>query len=232
MLTTRRNQERGVSNFGWLDSRHTFSFGHYHDPEYMGFRTLRVINEDRVEPGKGFGTHPHDNMQILSYVVDGAIEHNDSMGNGSRVVPGELQRMTAGTGVTHSEFNPSSTDPLHFLQIWILPEEKGLEPGYEQRAFPLDEKRGNFMLVASRNGREGSLSVYQDVSLYAGRFNEDQSTEHEFAPGRNGWIQVVRGSVLANGEELEAGDGAAVSDEETLELRALKDAEVLLFDLK
>ncbi len=231
MLTIRRDQERGASNFGWLDSRHTFSFGHYLDRAHMGFRTLRVINEDRVEPGKGFGTHPHQDMEILSYVIEGVIEHKDSTGNGSVVVPGELQRMTAGTGVTHSEFNGSSTDPLHFLQIWIVPEKEGLEPGYEQRAFPLEERRGELLLVASRDGREDSLTVHQDVSLYAGRFDAGQSARHELAPGRNGWIQVVRGSVVANGEELRAGDGAAMSEGQQLQLRALSDSEVLLFDL-
>ena len=231
MIVKRARDDRGRTRLDWLDSRHTFSFGHYLDRAHMGFRTLRVINEDRVEPGKGFGTHPHQDMEILSYVIEGVIEHKDSTGNGSVVVPGELQRMTAGTGVTHSEFNGSSTDALHFLQIWIVPEKEGLEPGYEQRAFPLEERRGELLLVASRDGREDSLTVHQDVSLYAGRFDAGQSARHELAPGRNGWIQVVRGSVVANGEELRAGDGAAMSEGQQLQLRALSDSEVLLFDL-
>ena len=168
MLTIRRSDDRGTSNWGWLDSRHTFSFGEYVDPAHMGFRSLRVINEDRVTPGQGFGTHPHRDMEILSYVIEGSMEHKDSMGTGSVIVPGELQRMTAGTGITHSEFNPSATDPLHFLQIWILSAKKGLEPGYEQRAFPMEERRGQFVLVGSQDGRDRSLTIHQDVSLYAG----------------------------------------------------------------
>lgn len=231
MLTIRRGEARGASKLRWLDSRHSFSFGEYFDLAHMGFRTLRVINEDRVEPGQGFGTHPHENMEILSYVIEGAIEHRDSMGNGSRVVPGELQRMTAGTGVTHSEFNPSSTARLHFLQIWILPDTKGLEPGYEQRAFPLEERRGELVLVASPDGRQDSITVHQDVSLYAGRLDAGESVRHGFAPGRYGWIQVVRGNLAANGEELHAGDGASLSEAQALELRASSDSELLLFDL-
>ena len=231
MLTIRRSDDRGKSNWGWLDSRHTFSFGEYVDPAHMGFRSLRVINEDRVTPGQGFGTHPHRDMEILSYVIEGSMEHKDSMGTGSVIVPGELQRMTAGTGITHSEFNPSATDRLHFLQIWILPAHKGLEPGYEQRAFPMDTQRGQFVLVGSPDGRDGSLTIHQDVSLYAGRFDEGQAASYEFEPKRNGWVQVVRGSVLANGEELAAGDGGALTGAESLELRAMSDTEVLLFDL-
>ena len=230
-LTVRRAGDRGASDFGWLDSRHTFSFGRYYDEDYLGYRTLRVINEDRVEPGCGFGTHPHDNMEILSYVVDGTIEHKDSMGNGSKVVPGELQRMTAGTGVSHSEFNPSRADSLHFLQIWILPEREGLEPGYEQKAFPLEERRGELVLVASRDGRDGSITVHQDLSLYAARLDEGQSTAYELAAGRHGWVQVVRGSVTVNGEELHAGDGAALGPGLQLDLQATSVAELLLFDL-
>lgn len=231
MLTIRRSDERGNSNWGWLDSRHTFSFGEYVDPAQMGFRSLRVINEDRVTPGKGFGTHPHRDMEILSYVIEGSMEHKDSMGTGSVIVPGELQRMTAGTGITHSEFNPSATNPLHFLQIWILPAQKGLEPSYEQRAFPMEERRGQFVLVGSQDGRDGSLTIHQDVSLYASRFDGGQTASHTFAPERNGWVQVVHGSLLANGEEFNAGDGGALTGAESLELRATSDAEVLLFDL-
>ena len=231
MINIRKSEQRGGSDFGWLDSRHSFSFGGYVDRAQMGFRSLRVINEDRVAAGKGFGTHPHRDMEILSYVVDGTIEHKDSMGNGSVVVPGELQRMTAGTGVTHSEFNPSHTDPLHFLQIWIIPEERGLAPGYEQKAFPLDELRGQLALVASRDGCDGALTVHQDVSLYAGRFNPGQVAVHDLEPGRHAWVQVVRGDVDLNGNRLHAGDGAAVSDEVRLELQANSDAEALVFDL-
>ena len=231
MLTIRRSDDRGKSNWGWLDSRHTFSFGEYVDPAHMGFRSLRVINEDRVTPGQGFGTHPHRDMEILSYVIKGSMEHKDSMGTGSVIVPGELQRMTAGTGITHSEFNPSATDSLHFLQIWILPAKKGLEPGYEQRVFPMDKQRGQFVLVGSQDGRDGSLTIHQDVSLYAGRFDEGQAVSYEFEPKRSGWVQVVRGSVLASGEELAAGDGGGLTGAESLELRVTSDAEVLLFDL-
>jgi len=231
MLTIRRSDERGKSNWGCRASHHAFSFGGYVDPAWMGFRILRVINEDRVTPGQGFGTHPHRDMEILSYVIKGAMEHKDSMGTGSLIVPGELQRMTAGTGITHSEFNPSTTDSLHFLQIWIVPEKNGLRPGYEQRAFPIDEQRGKLVLIASQDGRNDSLTVHQNVSLYAGRFDNGQAISHSFGPQRNGWMQVVRGSVLANGEELRAGDGGALNGGETLKLRARSDAEVLLFDL-
>jgi hypothetical protein len=232
MLTIRRGEDRGRSDFGWLDSRHTFSFGDYFDRNHVQFRDLRVINEDRVAPGRGFGTHPHRNMEILSYVLEGAIEHKDSLGNGSVVLPGELQRMSAGTGVTHSELNPSATEPLHFLQIWIVPEKDGLAPGYEQKAFPLDEHRGELILVASRDGRHGSLTLHQDVSLFATRLGSHQETKYVLGPGRHGWIQVVRGSVSVNGESLRQGDGAATGEAEPILLRAETAAEVLLFDLR
>lgn len=231
MIAVRKNTDRGRADFGWLDSRHTFSFGRYLDPDHMGFRSLRVINDDRVAAGAGFGTHPHDNMEILSYVVDGAIEHKDSMGNGSVIRPGELQRMTAGAGVTHSEFNHSKTDSLRFLQIWILPEKRDLEPGYEQRAFPLEERKGELVLVASRDGRDDSVTVHQDVSLYAGRLSPGDRTMLELGPGRDAWVQVVRGGVKLAGEALEEGDGAAVRDETSIELSADAEAEVLVFDL-
>ena len=231
MIALRKNTGRGQANFGWLDSRHTFSFGSYRDPDHMGFRSVRVINDDRVSPGAGFGTHSHDNMEILSYVVDGAIEHKDSMGNGSVIRSGELQRMTAGSGITHSEFNHSKTDPLRFLQIWILPEQQDLEPGYEQRAFHLDERKGEFVLVPSRDGRDDSVTVHQDVSLYAGRFSPGDRATLEPGPGRHAWVQVVRGNVKLGDEPLEEGDGAAVSDENSIELSADSDAEVLFFDL-
>jgi len=227
----RRSEERGTSDLGWLDSRHTFSFGGYWNPAFMGFRSLRVINEDRVLPGKGFGTHPHENMEILSYVVEGAMEHRDSMGNGSVIVPGELQRMTAGTGVMHSEYNRSATETLHFLQIWILPEEKGLEPGYEQKAFPFSDRSGELLLVASRDGRQGSLTVHQDISLFAGKFREGEKARHELGAGRHGWIQVVRGRFVVNREILRPGDGASAGEGGVIEMAAQDDAEVLLFDL-
>ena len=231
MITVRPANEHGRSNFGWLDSRHTFSFGRYHDPEHMGFRALRVINEDRVKPGAGFGTHPHKNMEILSYVLEGAIEHKDSMGNGSVIRPGELQRISAGTGLTHSEFNHSKTEPLHFLQIWILPEKDGLEPEYEQKAFPLVEHRGRLVLLASRNADNDSVTVHQDVFLYGSSLSPGDTVTHRLQPGRHAWVQVVRGKVSVNGSNLQDADGASVSDEETLEITAQNDAEVLVFDL-
>ncbi|MFN0059993.1 MAG: pirin family protein [Planctomycetota bacterium] len=231
-LVLRRHAERGRSNFGWLDSRHTFSFGDYHDPAHMGFRSLRVINDDRVAGGGGFGKHPHRNMEILSYVVDGALAHSDSLGTGSVIRPGELQRMTAGTGVTHSEFNDSKTDPVRFLQIWIVPAQRGIEPSYEQRAFPLDDRRGEFVLVASNDGRDGSITVHQDVRLYAGRFNDGDSTSIALESGRAAWIQIVRGAMTVNGQPLAEGDGAAVSDELRIEFAARVDrTEVLVIDL-
>ena len=231
MINLRAKDERGRSNLGWLDSYHTFSFGKYYDPLQGGFGTLRVINEDRVRPEAGFGTHPHRDMEILSYVLEGAIEHKDSMGNGSVLRPGEVQRMTAGTGVTHSEFNPSGTEHVHFLQIWILPERRGLEPGYEQRAFPLEENRGSLVLVASRDGREGSLTVHQDVAVYAGRFSADDRVTHRLAGDRQAWLQVTRGKLSLNGIGMVAGDGASMSEEDLLEITASEDVEVLLFDL-
>ncbi len=231
MLTVRRSEDRGRASFGWLEARHTFSFGSYVDPDWSGFRSLRVINEDRIQPGTGFGTHPHRDMEILTYVIEGAIEHKDSLGSGSVLVPGELQRMTAGTGISHSEFNPSPAEPLHLLQIWVEPETNSLAPSYDQRAFPLDEQRGRFVLVASRDGREGSLVVHQDAALFAGRFDHASSVRTELVSGRHAWIQVVRGEVSANGTSLRAGDGAAVSEELSIDLTAESDAEVLLFDL-
>lgn len=231
MITLRKSAERGRSNFGWLDSRHTFSFGRYYDPAHLGFRSLRVINDDRVAGGGGFDSHPHENMEILSWVVEGAMEHRDSMGNGSVMHPGELQRMTAGTGVTHSEFNHSKTDPLRFLQIWIVPEAEGLEPGYEQRAFPLDENRGELLLVASRDGREGSVTVHQDVSVYAGRFAMGDTVTLGLAPERHAWVQLVRGALRLGDRTLEEGDGAAVSGETSLTLAADSEAEALVFVL-
>src|SRR5262252_4566222 len=195
MITVRPAAERGIANFGWLDSRHSFSFGHYYDPKHMGFGTLRVINEDRVEPGKGFDTHGHRDMEIVSYVLEGALAHKDSLGTGSVIRPGDVQRMSAGTGIRHSEFNHSKTDPVHFLQIWILPERDGLTPSYEQKTFDERAKRGGFRLVGSRDGRDGSVTIHQDVDLYAAILADGESVSHAFAADRRGWLQVARGSV-------------------------------------
>jgi hypothetical protein len=231
MLQVRRSDERGHAEHGWLHSRHTFSFADYHDPRFMGFRTLRVINEDAVEPGRGFGTHPHRDMEIVSYVIDGALEHKDSMGNGSIIRPGDVQRMSAGTGVTHSEFNPSPAERVHFLQIWLLPERPGLAPSYEQRTFPEAQRRNTLKLVASNDGRDGSVTVHQDVALYATVLSPGASAELPLRPGRHAWVQVVRGRVDVNGTALAAGDGAALTDEPTVRLAASHETELLLFDL-
>jgi quercetin 2,3-dioxygenase len=230
-FTIRRAEDRGKANFGWLESKHTFSFGHYYDQKHLGFGPLRVINEDRVAPGGGFPTHPHSDMEIISYVLEGALEHKDSLGTGSVIRPGDVQRMTAGTGVRHSEFNASKTDPVHFLQIWIIPEADGLEPGYEQKAFAEEEKRGKFRLIASRTGRGGSLTIHQDVDLYAAIAGRDESVSHQLETGRSAWVQVARGSVKLNGQELRAGDGAAVSGPGDLAIVGQADADVLLFDI-
>ncbi len=231
MVVVRRASERGRSEHGWLDSRHTFSFADYHDPHHMGFRALRVINEDRVEPGKGFPTHAHRDMEIVTYVVEGALEHRDSMGNGSIIRPGDVQRMSAGTGVTHSEYNPSPNEPVHFLQIWILPEREGLVPSYEQRRFSADEKQGALRLVASRTGSDRSVTVHQDVQLLATLLAPGDEVAHALARGRHAWVQVVRGVLAAGGTPLRAGDGAALSDEQVVKMRAREASEVLLFDL-
>jgi redox-sensitive bicupin YhaK (pirin superfamily) len=231
MMTVRPAQDRGHSDFGWLDSRHTFSFGEYYDPRNMGYRKLRVINDDRVDAAKGFGTHPHRDMEIVSYVLEGALEHKDSMGNGSVMRPGDVQRMSAGTGVLHSEFNASKKDKVHFLQIWIQPEKAGLAPGYEQKSFALDASRGKFQLVASRDGRSGSVTVHQDVAIHAGRFAPGDKGRIEIAPGRNAWVHVARGEVTVNGTSLKEGDGAALERETAIDVAATTDAEVLVFDL-
>lgn len=231
MIRIRRSEERGRARFGWLDARHTFSFGEYHDPAHMGFGTLRVINEDRVAPGAGFPPHPHRDMEIVTYILDGALEHQDSMGNRAVIRPGEVQRMSAGTGVRHSEYNASTSEPVHLLQIWLLPERHGLEPGYEQKSFPAEERQDRLRLVGSREGREGSVTIHQDVDLYAALLSEDAEIRHELAPGRRAWLQLARGAVTLNGEPLAAGDGAAVADTTTLTLRARAASELLLFDL-
>jgi redox-sensitive bicupin YhaK (pirin superfamily) len=231
MIDVIRSDSRGTADHGWLKSKHTFSFADYHNPSMMGFGKLRVINEDWIEPGKGFGTHPHRDMEIVTYMVDGALEHKDSMGNGSVIRPGELQRMTAGTGVLHSEFNASETDRAHLLQIWILPEQNGLEPGYEQKLFPAEEKRNRWRLVGSRDGREGSLTIHQDLSLSSTVLDAGESIDYGFDGRRRGFLQVVRGTVEIDGEALETGDAVAIVDQQALDIKAKSDAELLLFDM-
>jgi redox-sensitive bicupin YhaK (pirin superfamily) len=231
MIQIRRSKERGKADLGWLDSRHTFSFGEYYDPEHMGFRNLRVINEDRVRPGAGFGTHGHRDMEIVSYVLSGSLAHKDSMGNGSVLTEGDVQRMTAGTGVQHSEMNPSLDDPAHFLQIWIVPEREGLEPGYEETNFSTDDKRGHLRLIASGSSDNGAIKIHQDVDIYATVLDPGRSASLALRPGRHAWVQVIRGEVSVNGQELATGDAAALSEERAVELTAKSDAEILLFDL-
>ncbi|HLL73772.1 MAG TPA: pirin family protein [Pyrinomonadaceae bacterium] len=232
MITVRKSGERGHFDFGWLDTYHTFSFGEYHDPRHVGFRTLRVINEDFVAPGAGFPTHGHRDMEIVTYVLEGGLAHRDSMGNGSTIRPGDVQRMSAGTGVRHSEFNGSETERVHLLQIWILPAQNGIKPGYEEKKFEDDEKRNRLRVVASPDGREGSVTIHQDAEIYAALLEDNAGVSHELRPGRHAWLQVARGAVELNGrEKLEQGDGAAVSDEGRLTITGRGPAEVLLFDL-
>lgn len=231
MIGVRKGTDRGHAEFGWLDSHHTFSFGEYYDPAHMGFRKLRVINDDRVIPGAGFPTHPHRDMEIISYVVEGALEHKDSMGNGSIIRPGEVQRMSAGTGVTHSEFNPSQSEGTRFLQIWILPEKTGTAPGYEQKEFPPADRADHLKLVASRDGRDGSVTVHQDVSVYASILAPGKSIEHRIPENRHVWVQVVRGQLAAHGHTLVEGDGMSLSEERLLKLAADEETEFLVFDL-
>ena len=231
MMKLRPREDRGSARTGWLDSRHSFSFGHYLDPTQMGFRSLRVINEDRVIPGAGFPMHGHSDMEILSYVLEGALAHEDTTGTKAVIRPGEVQRMSAGTGIRHSEFNESKTEPVHFLQIWLLPERDGLAPGYEQRAFPDAEKRDRWRLVASRDGREGSVTVHQDVDLYASLLGDGKRLSFALAPKRHAWLQVARGQVSVNGNSLKEGDGAAFSDIGAIEVASEADSEILLFDL-
>lgn len=230
-IAVRKSEERGHANHGWLDSYHTFSFANYYDPEHMGFRTLRVINQDRVEGGMGFGTHSHRDMEIVSYVLAGELEHKDSMGNGSTMRPGDVQRMSAGTGVSHSEYNHSQTDPVRFLQIWIQPDRLGLEPGYEQIRFEEADKLNQLRAIASRDGRDGSVTVHQDVLLFASVLETGKRVEYDLASDRHAWVQVIRGTLDLNGVTLEAGDGAAISDGETLAFNAIDEAEFLVFDL-
>ncbi len=222
---------RGQTKIGWLDSYHTFSFGSFSDPNRMGFRTLRVINDDRVVPGAGFGTHGHRDMEILTYVLEGALEHKDSLGTGSVILPGEAQVMSAGTGITHSEYNHSQTEPVHFLQIWILPDKQGLKPRYEQKAFPLEEKRGKLRLIAAKDGRDGAVTIHQDVNLYTSVLEPGDVVNYHVQPHRYAWLQIAQGIATLNGEELRAGDGVQISVEEQLEISTQVGAEILLFDL-
>ncbi len=231
MFRVRRANERGGGDHGWLKSRHTFSFSNYQDREHMRFRALRVMNEDWIKPGQGFGTHPHNDMEIVTYVLEGALEHRDSMGNGEVLRPGEFQRMTAGTGITHSEFNPSKTEPTHLYQIWLYPERENLEPSYEQKRFADDELQNQLRLVASPDARDGSLLIHQDAQIYVGRLAGGTEVTHHLPAGRHAWLQVLRGNVDLQSEKLSAGDGVAISEEQSIDLIATGDAEVMLFDL-
>jgi hypothetical protein len=230
-MTLRKAGERGHAKHGWLDSHHTFSFADYYDPAHMGFRALRVINDDRVEGGQGFGAHPHRDMEIISYVLDGALAHKDSTGTGAVIRPGDVQRMSAGSGVVHSEHNASKTDEVHFLQIWLVPAERGIAPGYEQKTFGDTDKRGQFRLVASPDGKDGSVTIHTDARVYASLVDAGQSAELALAPGRHAWVQVARGKARVNGTELAEGDGLAISNESKLALEGVDKAEVLTFDL-
>ena len=231
MIRVRKATERGHANHGWLDTYHTFSFASYQDPAHTKFRSLRVMNEDVVEAGQGFGTHPHRDMEIVTYVLSGALEHKDSMGNGEVLRPGEFQRMSAGTGITHSEFNPSGDEPVHLYQIWLLPERNGIDPSYEQKKFAEEERRNRLRLVASRDARDGSLLIHQDARIYLSSLDEGSRIDHSLDRGRHAWLQVLRGSVTLNDQTLTTSDGAAVSEEDSLEIVASQPAEVMLFDL-
>jgi redox-sensitive bicupin YhaK (pirin superfamily) len=231
MLTVRKAEERGHANHGWLDTWHTFSFADYQDPREMGFGPLRVINDDKVQPGQGFGTHGHRDMEIITYVLEGALEHKDSMGNGSIIRPGNVQRMSAGTGVRHSEFNPSRDKGVHLLQIWIEPKITGVKPGYEEKQFGPAEKKGQLRLIASPDGREGSVTIYQDAYVYASMLEDKDAVTHRLAPGRRAYVHVARGAVKINGTPLKGGDGVRIENESSIELKDAREAEVLLFDL-
>ena len=231
MINVRRSGERGVGRHGWLTTKHTFSFANYYDPRQMGFRSLRVINEDEVAPGRGFGAHQHDNMEIISIVMEGALAHRDSTGGEGVLRRGEVQRMSAGTGVVHSEFNGSDAEPVHFFQVWIMPEERGITPGYEQKLFPEEERRGRLRLLVAPGAEDGALNIHQDARLYSAILGDGERVEHALAPGRGAWLQVARGSVELNGTRLDTGDGAAIEDEQALAITANGDAEILLFDL-
>jgi quercetin 2,3-dioxygenase len=231
MQMVRSALDRGHADHGWLDSHHTFSFAGYHDPRHMGFRALRVINDDTVAPGRGFESHPHRDMEILSYVLDGALAHRDSMGTGSVIRTGDVQRMSAGTGVVHSEYNASSTDPVHFLQIWLIPARRGIAPGYEQKHYSAEDKAGRLRLVASPDGRDGSVTVHADAAVYAGIFDAGQTGELTLAPGRQAWVHVARGKVSVNGQRLADGDSLALTDEAAVRVEGIDRGELLVFDL-
>ena len=232
MITVRPGSKRGSSKFDWLDSRHTFSFGDYYDPQQMGFSDLRVINEDRVAPGAGFPTHSHRDMEIITYVLEGALAHKDSTGASSVIRVGDVQRMSAGTGISHSEYNASQTEPVHFLQIWIIPNETGLKPGYEQRSFDLEKKSGSWVLVAASDARDGALKIHQDAELSLAILPKGENLKFSLSAGREAWVQVGRGKVTLNGSSLDAGDGAAISSEQVVDLRANVQSEILMFDLR
>lgn len=231
MIVVRKSEERGAGHRDWLESRHTFSFGDYFDPKHMGFRALRVINEDRVAPGEGFPTHGHEDMEIFTWVLDGALEHRDSLGHGAILKPGEAQRMTAGTGIRHSEFNPSSSQPTHLLQIWILPERRGLNPGYEQKAFPAEGRRNRLQLLIASGAPDGALDIHQDARIFAARLEPRATVRHTLAPSRHVWLQATAGALVVDGLELKAGDGAAVSDASVVDIASPGGGEFLLFDL-
>ena len=231
MITLRPSEQRGGADHGWLKTRHSFSFNTYNDPKHMHFRALRVINEDWVAPGQGFGTHPHDNMEIITYVLEGALEHKDSLGTGSIIRPGDAQRMSAGTGIRHSEYNASETDQVHMLQIWIMPNQRNVTPGYEQKTFPAAEKQGKLRVIAAPDGRDGAVTIHADTNLYASTLKSGEKVQHTLAPTRAAWLQVAKGEVELNGKKLKQGDGASASDEPNLGIAATTDAEILLFDL-
>lgn len=231
MIRRRPAGERGTTQLGWLDSWHTFSFGDYLDPAHQSFRSLRVLNDDKIAPGGGFGMHPHRDFEIVSYVAAGELEHQDSLGTGSVIRPGEVQRMSAGTGIMHSEFNPSKSTPVHLLQIWLVPERRGLTPSYEQRSFPLDERRSQWQLLASHDGRADSVTIHQDAEIYGTILEPGETVRHALQPARHAWLQVVRGKLTLNGQPLSTGDGAAISDERELVVSAEQPSELLLFDL-
>ena len=232
MIKLRRAEDRGHANHGWLNTYHTFSFASYFDPEHIQFRDLRVMNEDRVQPNRGFARHPHQNMEIVTYVLEGQLAHKDSMGNGSTIEYGDVQRMTAGTGVEHSEFNPSRDELVHFYQIWILPRENGLTPSYEQKHFTADEKQGDWLLFASPDGKDESLTIHQDIKIWATIIEKGNNRTYDLDVGRHAWVQVIRGEVVLNGETLSESDGAAISAETKLDIHANEESEILLFDLK
>jgi len=231
MIIIRKSEERGHANHGWLDTYHTFSFANYYDPQHISFRSLRVINEDRVAGGGGFDTHPHRDMEIITYIVSGALEHRDSLGNRAVMKPGEVQRITAGTGIQHSEFNHSATEPVHLLQIWIFPDKKSLPPSYEQRSFADEQPGGQLRLVAAKEGRSGAVTINQDVDLFLGKLGPGDKVTHQLKSNRHAWLQIISGTIALNGHELKAGDGAAVSEESSLKINGKEKTDFLLFDL-